>query len=382
VRHRRARELRRRGADDALVQELLDYGGDALDIDDLDPQRVPLPDEPHVSAWRDYAARGEVGGLYDVLEQALVQLRFPVRAGISATDAYKAATLQGLDPAALPGATGLELQNAAELQLRMQQTPGGTVPVLVPRGRADFESLVRALTARNEPVDVPASMGAATVVGYNNWDRVSAHRADWLGEHAAGDWAAEFQRMLSHKELYQDRFLIISDGPYSAVPAHTLGLDDEHWRRSSVVVRAAHEGTHYTMKRILGVSRNRMHDELIADYMGIVAAHDSYRCDWFLHFIGLEDRSRYREGGRLQNYRGEPPLSDAAFRLLQGVVADAADNLEAWDASLQPGPRSAREQAVIIAALATTSLEEIASQGGCDALAAAARRAEGCFTGV
>lgn len=46
-----------------------------------------------------------------------------------------------------------------------------------------------------------------------------------------------------------------------------------------------------------------MLDELIADYAGIVAAWGRYRADWFLRFVGLEDYPRYREGGRLQNYR-------------------------------------------------------------------------------
>lgn len=73
--------------------------------------------------------------------------------------------------------------------------------------------------------------------------------------------------------------------------------------------------------------RNNMRDELIADYQGIVAANGGrYRADWFLRFIGLEAFPEYRQGGRLQNYRGQPPLSDGAFKILQVLVKDAAEN--------------------------------------------------------
>lgn len=372
---RRAATLRRFGAGGDSLRELLDYGAGAIDLHDLQPVRVPREDEPHVAAWRGYCEQAAGEPLLDVLRRALVQLHFPLREGISTSDAYKAATLRGADPDLLPDASGLELQDPAGLQLRLHPTPGGVVPVLVPCGRADFESLVRALTARNEPVDVPPSMGAATVVGYNNWGRVRERRSRWLRDNPGGDWAAEFQRMLAHKELYQDRFLIISDGVYSAVPAAAFELDDESWRRTSITIRTAHEGTHYTMQRLLGTTRNRMHDELIADYAGIVAAIGRYRAEWFLRFVGLEDLPRYREGGRLQNYRGAPPLSDEAFVVLQRVVAAAAVNLETFDATL--GRRGgARETAVTTVAIAATGLEAIAAPDGPQRLALAARHAE------
>ena len=38
-------------------------------------------------------------------------------------------------------------------------------------------------------------------------------------------------RIVPYRELYQDRFILLSDGPYSAVPAADLGLDDAEWRR-------------------------------------------------------------------------------------------------------------------------------------------------------
>ncbi len=75
--------------------------------------------------------------------------------------------------------------------------------------------------------------------------------------------------------------------------------------------------------------RNSLLDELIADWAGITAAAGRFRADWFLRFMGLEEEGRYRAGGRLENYRGKPPLSDGAFKVLQSLVRNAARKLEA-----------------------------------------------------
>jgi hypothetical protein len=133
------------------------------------------------------------------------------------------------------------------------------------------------------------------------------------------------------KELYQDRFLILSDGPYSNVTVGEIGLSDTEWRRQSTMIRLEHECTHYFTLRVFGSMRNNLLDELIADYMGITAAADRYRSDWFLRFMGLESFPVYREGGRLQNYRGRPPLSEGAFGTLRALVRDIAENLQRVD---------------------------------------------------
>ncbi|MDT3702963.1 MAG: hypothetical protein ROZ36_07965 [Thermincola sp.] len=137
------------------------------------------------------------------------------------------------------------------------------------------------------------------------------------------------------KELYQDKFIILSDGPYSAVPAESLGLSEEEWRRLSLIIRREHECTHYFTRRLFSAMRNNLLDELIADYMGIVSAVGSFRADWFLRFVGLEHYPQYRTGARLENYRGDPPLSDGAFKILWTLVKLAAERLEAYDSRWQ-----------------------------------------------
>jgi hypothetical protein len=203
------------------------------------------------------------------------------------------------------------------------------------------------------------------VSGYNNWSRIRELRRRWEAlpapERETATWNEEFQRLQGRRELYQDRFILLSDGPYSAVPAADLGLEEAEWRAISLALRRDHECTHYLTRRLFGSMRNNLLDELIADYTGMVGAAGRFRASWFLRFVGLEDFPRYRPGGRLDLYRGKPPLSDGAFRVLQALVKRAAEGLERFDAGLPPGPRGPEETALLIAALASLRLEDLAA---------------------
>ncbi|HEX6037838.1 DUF7005 family protein [Longimicrobium sp.] len=356
----RARVLRAFGAGPAETDELLAYNRSVFAV----PASVELPlaDEPCVDAWRRYADEARTRGVLPVLREHLVELRFPVAAGIRDTEPYQAAIRRGVLP---DGTDGLALENPNGLRLFIHPTPAGAVPVLVVPHRGDFEALVRALTKRNEPVPLPPSMGACMVGGYNNWGRVADLRGAWeRGEvplEGAETWSAAFGVLRNRKELYQDRFVLLSGGPYSGVPAEALGLTAEEWSRASLTIRLEHECAHYFTRRVLSSMRNNLLDELLADYAGIVAAAGRYRADWFLRFCGLEEADGCRPGGRLENYRGDPPLSDAAFTVLGRLVRAAARRVEAYDATLDPGARTAEGRGRVLMALARRTLEEIAA---------------------
>jgi hypothetical protein len=359
----RARVLASFGASGAVVEELLSYNDRALLEREPDPSLpYPLPAEPHVAAWEAYAAEAIGRGAWEVLRDRLVQMRFPVRRGISQTEAYRAVTRRGEPTESVPEATGLTLSAPGNLRLWVHPSPAGPLPVLCTSEREDFVRLVQALSGRNEPDPVPPAQGACLVSGLNNWDRVRQHRERWIAEGGlAQNWTVEFQRIIPQKELYQDRFVILSEGFYSNVAAQAMGLSAEEWRRLSLTIRLEHECTHYFTLRVFGSMRNNLLDEVIADHEGIVAACGRYRADWFLRFVGLEDFPRYREGGRLENYRGQPPLSDAAFRVLQALVKAAAENLGRLEARRSSWPSTPEERARRIIALYHRTLEELAS---------------------
>ncbi|MEW5929402.1 MAG: hypothetical protein AB1941_18265 [Gemmatimonadota bacterium] len=366
--------LRGHGAGDGEVAELLAYNDNAFRLEGAPgPGALPLPDEPFVAAWEGYAAEAERSGALPVLREHLVQLRFPVRAGISGTEAYAAATRRGVLPDGdVDG--GLALEAPDGLRLFLHPTAAGRIPVLVAGCRADFVALLRALARRGEPDPVPASMGATAIGGYVNWGRVAELRRRFeAGELEAGgaaNWSAALAWMRERKELYQDRFVLLAPGGYSGVAAADLGLRGEEWLRTSLAIRLEHECAHYFTRRVLGSMRNALHDELIADYAGIVGAAGRFRADWFLRFMGLEDPCAYRPGGRLESYRGTPPLSDGAFAVLQALVRSAARNLEQADRRIRTAPGAGPHLSTMILTLASFTLEELAALGADGALTA------------
>lgn len=354
------------GASPAETDELLAYNENAFALDSLSSEVCfPLPDEPFVPFWESVAAEARARGAFTVLREHLPQLRFPVRPGISETEGYRAATRRGVPPEEIPEATGLGIERPEAIELVIHESPAGRIPLLIARRREEFVALLQALTRRNEPEPVPPAQGALMVSGYNNWSRIRELRRRWealpASERETATWNEEFQRIQNRRELYQDRFILLSDGPYSAVPAADLGLEEAEWRAISLALRRDHECAHYLTRRLFGSMRNNLLDELIADYTGMVGAAGRFRASWFLRFVGLEDFPRYRPGGRLDLYRGKPPLSDGAFRVLQALVKRAAEALERFDAGLPPDPRGPEETALLIAALASLRLEDLAA---------------------
>lgn len=216
------------------------------------------------------------------------------------------------------------------------------------------------------------------VSGYNNWDRIRAYRIQWQIKNSdkglQSGWNAEFLRLIPRKELYQDRFLLLSGGFYSGVAPSALKLSDTEWRTKSLVIRREHECSHYLTRRVFSSMRNHLLDELIADYIGIVAAAGRFRADWFLHFMGLEGFPVYRSGGRIENYRGEPPLSNAAFRILQALVTSAAKSLEQFTGDHAALLSRFDFHPLMVTALATLTLEELADAESQDALARSLQR--------
>ncbi|MBF0516257.1 MAG: hypothetical protein HQK97_03925 [Nitrospirae bacterium] len=323
----RMNTLRHFGADSKVADELIIYNNLAFNHDNK-PAKLPLEDELFIDSWREYYSQIHDGNCFDVLRKYLVQLNFPIESGISKTEPYRDVTLRGEKPDTKSG--GLPLKHPEALRLIIHPTLAGHIPVLMPYAREDFISIIASLAQKNEPDPIPASMGALTVAGYNNWDRINRMQADYEKDNSFIPWAVVFDEMMSNVALYQDKFIILSDGPYSNCTAAQMGISENDWIDKSLIIRREHECAHYMTKRLFLSMRNNIMDELIADFSGITAAFDTFKAEWFLRFIGLENFPEYRKGGRLENYMGDPRLSDGAFKVLQGLIHSAAHNLEAF----------------------------------------------------
>jgi hypothetical protein len=316
--------LRSRGADsDELLKELLNYTHSPY----LEkPNQMKSRTAEQDTFWAEYLSESESSDHLVLLEKIMPQLRFPVAPGTRSDALYKQATLRG-GRQGRSGALGLEYPS--EFRVLLHDAGCGSVPVLLPKGRHDFRTLVQAILGRNEPIDVPDSMGACVVAGYNNWGRIHKLQTEFLLENPLANWSERFAEIREDRTLYTDEFFIISDGPYSGVPHSDLGLTADNWSRTSSQIRLHHESFHLYCRRNYGMMQTNALDETYADYVGLMETLGRFDLRWFNRFMGLEGEE-YREGGRLQNYCQD--LSKAAFRIICGLTRDASRNLS----SLKP----------------------------------------------
>ena len=354
-------------SDASALDALTEYVGLSYPHLPAEELALPLAEEPQIPFWRQYAAEaGAPGssGVARVLALRFAQLGFPVETGISENAEYRRATRQGeVDP---ERRVPLGFERADLLSLHVEESIAGAIPVLTARHRNDFVRLVRVLTARNEPEPVPEAMGACLVKGLVNWDRVGAERRRFQeslqpGGRAATEeeWAAEMaSRIRPQKELWQDRLILLSDGPYSAVPAAEVGLDPATWRERSLALRLAHECFHCLTLRRHGRIRSHLLDELLADYVGSLAAFGSYDAKRALRFLVLEVDAPASPGGRWEIYRGALPAT--AIPALARLVELAAQALE----KLPVAPLPADSRARHLLGLAALGLDGIAAGGG------------------
>lgn len=317
------------GAGEDEIPELLEYNKNRFCHKDAGCfDGTPVKDELFAIHWENEIAAIPQKGILKVLRDNFIQFNFPVAAGMSRDEEYLFAVRRGLVHEDRKNKDWLSFEAPDRIKLYLYRTYAGAIPVIYTADRRDFILLIQTLTMRNEPADIPDSMGACMVKGYNNWTRIADYKSKLRSDLL---WNMEKESFFSQKELYQDRFIILSDGGYSGISAKTMGLSEEEWKSRSLVIRLEHEGVHYFTERLLGASNANIFDEFIADYAGIRKAFGRYKAEWFLSFMGLEAYPSYRSGGRLENYKGRPPLSDKSFTVLQRIVKKAAMHLEKFE---------------------------------------------------
>ena len=313
-----------------LEGELSEYLKNAFNHENIIDLEV-MTDEVFVKAWQGYIEESKDLGVFDTLKKHLVQLKFPIKKGMSKNSRYLKAIRKGLFEPAATEACGLEIKFPEALELYLYQTLAGKIPIIFTPNREDFVTLLRALTGRNEPIAIPNAMGASIVKGYNNWSRIWAYKKQWQKSNknnSEEDWKIEFKSIVPKKSLYQDKFIILSDNYYSDLSPKKIGIPKEKWQEMSLEIRKAHEGTHYFTERILGSARNNLLDELIADYMGILAATGTYVSDHFVLFMGLEDFPNINSNGRFQVYVDNGSISKEGTLKLAALVISASKHLE------------------------------------------------------
>jgi hypothetical protein len=346
--------------DKFLPLELKDYLKNQFNSNGLNKITIKGDDE-QIDAWTTYCLNAEKIGAMNVLKKCYPQLHFPIEMDINKSDKYLNAVLKGkFEP--ISTENNLQIKNLEEIKISIYESFAGKIPVIEIPEDQDFVKIVQCLLYKNNPKKIPSSMGALLINGINNWDRLN-----FLKENKNAifkDVNMGFKEMITQNPgLFKDKIIVLSKKNYSNVPATKLNLNPSKWLSLSYIIRLEHECTHlYTLKNY-GTASNNLHDELIADYIGISKALGVFDKDWMLMFLGLENFPNYRKGARLENYIANLNLASETFKNLTNIVFNAIKNIALFDAELGK-IQSINDQKNRIDCLCITDLMDIAASNG------------------
>ncbi|MEM6718287.1 MAG: hypothetical protein AAF611_03130 [Bacteroidota bacterium] len=348
---------------DTAVDELLTYAQNKFIRKNQSSHNLS---KEFIKTWEKYAAEAKEKGAFETLKKHLVQLQFPVKEGISQTEAYKNVTLRGKEKTT---GESLTLQQPNQLSLTLYKNPMvGKIPVVITPNTDDFTIILNALGNKNEPKAYPKSMGALCINGLNNWHRIHTLKTQWLQENPFGNWNEFFKKnVLPKPHLFKDKIIILSRKGYSGVQSNDVHMTDDAWKDASLIIRREHECAHVFTLQYYGSMANNMHDEIVADYAGITKVLGQFHKQWFLRFIGLENYPAYRDGGRLQNYQSPKQLSEEAFKGLQVLMYNISDTLTAFDRTLGT-IKTSEEQLRRLKSICEVDMITLASKQGFDTL--------------
>ena len=189
-----------------------------------EPAALPLPDEPFTTLWKEAAGEEVLHFLQDAFALPIEQ--FP-------------------------------LQKPDALQINLNSTNGGRIPVIYTGCHDDFCSMDALVNGYPAIEELPLTVNALTI-----------------DAKAAG--------------MQHHRVILLGNAPYSNIPASALGLDEDDWLRRSTTLRRAHECAHYETLRLFGGMVNHALDEIIADTIGQIAAFGNFSAHRQRLFFGLE----------------------------------------------------------------------------------------------
>ena len=210
--------------------------------------------------------------------------------------------------------------SSPEDELRKVDTPAGPVETLFLKERADFETFLQIVGKRSRPEPIARTIGAITYCGIADWGAVAAAHEAYLAQ-GGDDWAGEFARLAKVPGAFRAEIVIISEGPYSNIPAAQTHYDEDEWIRVSREIRLHHECAHVVCRRKLPGDILPIWDEITADVVGLLCATGSYDAQLAATFLGVSAKGYV--GGRLSEY-----LSDEQKGRIDEIAAEVFAALE------------------------------------------------------
>ena len=230
------------------------------------------------------------------------QLSLGIKEGMSQSEEYRNIVRRGI----MPDKLTFPFELSGEEDEYTLDTPAGEVNVLYLPDRAIFEYFIKVLAYRNEPIEIPLSMGASLISGINSWRKIYAHKEEYL-QSGKDDWDEEFARFISVKENYKDTVLIVSKGYYSALKPEYINMNSDEWLEKSKTIRIYHEISHYISRKLFIENKEVLRDEIVADAIGFIAAFGYYDSLLARKVLGI-DNEKFNRDGRLINYVSEEEL--------------------------------------------------------------------------
>ena len=259
---------------------------------------------------REFFGRKTIPGLAAIFEQIYIP------PGPEGEKLYESVAVKGDSPPSrdLSHFIGSEKDSAVFLD-----TPAGKVRVVTLAERADFVTMLRILGEKCAAAPVPKTQGAVILDGLINNKKINAFREKFNEDNPDANYfqrLSAFEKFREDRENYSEAFILLSTGPYSAVPASVLGLSADRWLALSLVIRKYHECTHFLCRRLFPEKISAVWDELVADTVGVFAAFGNFEIHVAETGLGIRD-GVYR-GGRLENYVED--LSPEKMNVLAGAI--------------------------------------------------------------
>lgn len=252
-----------------------------------------------------------IGSTWDFLRKIFIELNFPICKGQKENPIFLMAVKYGILPKY--NEKTWNPKNPDGIKVYIYPTLVGRIPVIECESELDFIMLLQSLVYRCEPHNVPDVQGASILKNYTNWARARMNQKNEVGG------------LLKNPDFYRDYIVLLSHRYYSGINPEVFGLQDSEWRHKSLIIRREHEVAHYMTQRFYHSCKNEIHDEIIADFMGLTAAFEEYDPIKFLTFLGLERYPHYRHGSRLEIYVSSNEDFDSLCATLFCVAHNIAD---------------------------------------------------------
>ena len=249
-----------------------------------------------------------------------------------AEEVYRRAAGRGIAP---ESATLDHFHGDESDELREVDTPAGPVETLFLKRREDFETFLRIIGHRCAPVPISRTIGAISYKGLADWGKVAAARSAYV-EAGGADWSSEFARLARTPGAFRSELVVLSEGPYSAIPARQTPYSDDEWLRVSREIRLHHECAHVVCRRLMPEDILPVWDEVTADLVGLLCACGGYDPVLAAQFLGVSDSGYH--GGRLEEYLDEEKRGkiDAVARETHAAILQINAMAQERDASAAP----------------------------------------------